>query len=380
MSSKPAVLIYRDHLLSPSETFVRSQAEALQRFIPYYAGSRCVPGLLLPKERIAVVNQGGLIGKTREASYKLFGIAPTFFECIRKLNPALVHAHFGPDGAGVLPLVRNLAIPLIVTFHGYDATWRDEYGRRHSYTYRVYLRRKEVLKREARLFIAVSHFIQEKLLEQNFPSHKVIEHYIGVDPETFRPDPGLQREPIVLFVGRLVEKKGCEYLIRAMSKVQADRPEVELVVIGDGPLRSNLEQMAGELLGRYRFLGSQSPECVLTWMNRAQVFSVPSITAESGDAEAFGIVFAEAQAMGLPVVSFASGGVAEAVAHGETGFLAAERDWKALSEYIIYLLKNEALWQQFSQNGQERVRTLFNLHCQTRALEDIYDSVLRRDA
>lgn len=165
-----------------------------------------------------------------------------------------------------------------------------------------------------------------------------------------------------------------------MSKVQAIRPEVELVVIGNGPLRSALEQLAGELLCRYRFLGTQSPESVQAWMNRAQVFSVPSITAKSGDAEGFGIVFAEAQAMGLPVVSFASGGVVEAVAHGETGFLATERDWEALAKHIIYLLKDETLRQQFSQKGQERVRTLFNLHNQTRVLEDIYDSVLRQDA
>lgn len=380
MPSKPPVIIYRDSLLPASETFVRSQAEALQRFVPYYAGCCRVPGLSLPEERILVVNKGGLLGKTREVSYKLCGLAPAFFRRIRKLNPVLIHAHFGPDGVRVLPLARDLAIPLIVTFHGYDATVKDEYARRSFYSHRVYLWRKQMLKREARLFIGVSKFIKEKLLEQSFPPDKVVEHYIGVAPETFRPGPELPREPMVLFVGRLVEKKGCEYLIRAMSRVQAVRPEIELVVIGDGPLRPTLEQLAGELLCRYRFLGVQSLESVQAWMNRAQVFSVPSITADSGDSEAFGIVFAEAQAMGLPVVSFATGGVAEAVAHGETGFLAAERDWKALAEHIMHLLKDETVWQQFSQNGQERVRTLFNLHRQTSALEDIYDSVLRRDA
>lgn len=380
LPSKPAVVIYRDWLLPPSETFVLGQAEALQRFIPYYAGSRRVPGLSLPEQRNLVVNQGGLLGKTSEIPYKLWGLAPAFFKRIRKLNPVLIHAHFGPDGVRVLPLVRDLAVPLIVTFHGYDATVKDEYARHNSYSHWVYLRRKEVLKHEARLFIAVSEFIKEKLLEQSFPADKLVQHYIGIDSETFRPDPGVPREPIVLFVGRLVEKKGGEYLIRAMSRVQEVRPEVELVVIGDGPLRPTLEQLAGELLCRYRFLGVQSPESVRVWMNRAQVFSVPSITAESGDSEAFGIVFAEAQAMGLPVVSFATGGVAEAVAHGKTGFLAAERDSKALAEYIIHLLKDETLWQQFSQKGQERVHTLFNLHYQTHALEDIYDSVLRREA
>ncbi len=377
MPSKPPVLIYCDHLLPPSATFVRSQAEALQRFTPYYVGIRRVPGLYLPEERTQVVNQGGLLGKTREFSYKLLGIAPNFFQRVSKLKPLLIHAHFGPDGVRALPLCRRLGVPLLVTFHGYDATVKDEYAQQYSYSYRVYLRSKELLKREASLFIAVSKFIKGKLLEQGFPPDKLIQHYIGVNPETFLPDPRVSREPMVLFVGRLVEKKGCEYLIQAMSRVQAVRPEVELVVIGDGPLRSKLEDRAKELLCRYRFLGVQSLESVQAWMNRAQVFSVPSITAESGDSEAFGIVFAEAQAMGLPVVSNATGGVAEAVVHGETGFLAAERDWQTLAEYILHLLKDETLWQQFSQKGQERVRTLFNLRHQTRTLEDIYDEVLR---
>lgn len=111
-------------------------------------------------------------------------------------------------------------------------------------------------------------------------------------------------------------------------------------------------------------------------MNRVKIFCVPSIIAKSGDAEAFGIVFAEAQAMGLPVVSFASGGIPEAVAHGKTGFLVAEHDWEGLAKNIMHLLKDQILWQQLSQKGQERVQSLFSLQKQTGLLEDIYKQVL----
>jgi len=89
--------------------------------------------------------------------------------------------------------------------------------------------------------------------------------------------------------------------------------------------------------------------------------------------EGFGMVFAEAQAMGLPVVSFSSGGIPEAVADGETGLLATESDSKRLAACILRLLEDEELWQRFSQKGQERVRTIFNLKEQTRALESIYE-------
>jgi glycosyltransferase involved in cell wall biosynthesis len=153
-------------------------------------------------------------------------------------------------------------------------------------------------------------------------------------------------------------------------------PEVELVIIGDGPLGPTLKQLAKETLHRYRFLGVQPPESVQAWMNRAKVFCVPSVTATSGDSEGFGMVFAEAQAMGLPVVSCATGGIPEAVAHGETGFLVAERDWEGLAGYILLLLKKDGLWHRFSVAGQSRTRALFNLQKQTRVLEETYKQVL----
>lgn len=112
-------------------------------------------------------------------------------------------------------------------------------------------------------------------------------------------------------------------------------------------------------------------------MNKAKVFYVPSITANTGASEVFGMVFAKAQAMGLPVVSFKTGGIPEAVSQGTTGFLAPERDSDGIAEYILCLMKNEELWQQFSRNGQKRVPEEFNLAYQTSLLEDVYDRVLQ---
>lgn len=370
------VLIFRDHLLPPSETFILAQGEALKEFTAYYVGSRFVRGLHTPPERTLVVNKGNVSGWFQEIVFKVTRFSfPQVLMSLRKLSPLLLQAHFGPGGAFALPLAQRLGLPLIVTYHGIDATIKDEFARRF-FSFRLYLKRREILKREARLFIAVSHFIKDNLINQGFPEEKIVVHYIGVDTHFFTPDLSIPREPIVLFVGRLVEKKGCEYLIRAMTKVQTEMPEVELVVIGDGPLRSKLENMARELPGRWRFLGTQSQNVVREWMNRAMVFSVPSVIAESGDAEGFGLVFAEAQAMGLPVVSFATGGIPEAVAHGKTGFLAAEGDTKMLASYILQLLSDKELWQKFSIEGQKRVRQHFDLEKQTRKLEEIYMRVI----
>jgi colanic acid/amylovoran biosynthesis glycosyltransferase len=368
---KPNVIIYRNHLLRASETFIREQAGALRNFMPTYVGTRSVAGLELPERRSLVVNSGNSYGKFWEYYSQKFGFTPSFNWKAQKIKASLIHAHFAQDAAIALPLARTLKIPLVATFHGFDVTVKDPCAEK-TWIQQQYFARRETLKRSAKLFIAVSHFIKQKAMEQGFPEERMVVHYIGVDARRFQALPKVERQPIVLFVGRLVEKKGCEYLIRAMERVQAQMPEMELVVIGDGPLRNPLEALAQQRLKRYRFLGVQPPDQVQAWMQRAKIFSVPSITADSGDAEGFGIVFAEAQATGLPVVSFASGGIPEAVAHEKTGFLAPEKDVDTLASYLQCLLANPMLWNAFSHQGRGRVQRQFNLDHQTGLLENIY--------
>lgn len=376
----PVVVLFSSLLLPPSQTFIQAQGEELRQFTPYYVGSRLVEGLSLPPERALVVNRGGASGAAQEALFKFSGIAPKLYHQVRQLNPALIHAQFGLSGSLALPLARSLKVPLIVHFRGADATVKDEYARRASINHWVYFQRREALKRESRLFITVSKFIKEKLLEQGFPAHKIMVHYHGVDTEIFKADATVPREPVVLFVGRLTEKKGCEYLIQAMAMVQAKMPEVELVLIGDGPLRQSLEAMATKLLTKYKFLGVQPRAVVQSWMNRSRILAAPSVTASQGDSEGLPNVVVEAQAMNLPVVSTVHAGIPEAVVHGETGFLAPERDYKQLGGDMLCLLQNDELWQRFSVSGRDRVQKLFNRRQQTRVLENIYQTVLQNAA
>ncbi|MBE9178841.1 glycosyltransferase [Oculatella sp. LEGE 06141] len=371
------IVLFSSLLLPPSQTFIRAQGEEIQQFTPYYVGSRLVPGLDLPPERTIVVNRGGKAGNAAEGLFKLSGVAPQFYQQVRQLNPGLIHAQFGLSGALALPLARSLKVPLLVHFRGADATIKDEHARYSSLNHWIYLRRRDTLKREARLFITVSKFIKEKLLEQGFPPNKIIVHYSGINTAAFTPDPTLPRESTVLFVGRLMEKKGCEYLIQAMAKIQAERPDVELVMIGDGPLRSSLEASAAKLLRRYQFLGVQPSSVVQQWMNRARLLAAPSVTASQGDSEGLPNVVLEAQAMGLPVVSTLHAGVPEGVIQGETGFLAAERNVEELANYCLRVLQDNELWRFLSTNGQEHVRTHFDRPKQTRILEGIYQAVLR---
>ena len=379
-SIKQAAIIFREELLPYSETFIPAQVNSLLNYEPYYVGTKIVNAKIVENAKLILPFEGK--SQLYSRIFKFTGyIWQTWLNKIQQLDAKFIHAHFGLDGVLALPLARKLRLPLIVTFHGHDITVaeRGEPGP-GWWTHQLYIRRRKLLFAEANLCIAVSNFIRSKLIEKGCPENKIIVHYIGVDKDKFTPDPTVLRKSVVLFVARLVERKGCEYLIQAMAQVQAAMSEVELVVIGDGPLRPSLEEMARRMLRRYQFLGAQPPEIVRTWMNQAKVFSVPSITAKSGDMEGFGMVFAEAQAMGLPVVSCFCGGIPEAVADGETGFLATESDSKSLAACILRLLEDEELWQRFSQKGQERVRNIFNLKEQTRALESIYEHMLGKAA
>jgi glycosyltransferase involved in cell wall biosynthesis len=303
------------------------------------------------------------VGKFQRARFKLLGPSFSLRRRLAKELPTLIHAHFAPDGCNAMGLADALNIPLIVSLHGYDVTRSDKF---HS---RQYLHRRSQLFKRAARFLCVSNFIREQALAIGFPAHKAVVHYTGVDNDFFRPDPRVHRESVVLFVGRLVPEKGCTCLLQAMAYVQRFVP-VRVVIIGDGPLRASLEQQARETVRNCQFLGAQSREIVRDWMNRARVFCTPSIM------EGFGMVFAEAQAMGLPVAGFETGGVPEAVANGETGFLVTNGDWRELATKLVLLLKFPSLWEQFSKAAQQRARRLFDIQKLKTALEEIYQSVL----
>ena len=200
-------------------------------------------------------------------------------------------------------------------------------------------------------------------------------HYTGIDTDFFCPNPTIPRLPIVLFVGRLVPNKGCEYLIRAVTRVQEVMPEIKLVVIGHGPQREQLEQQAAACLRNFEFLGAQPPALVRNWMNRAKVFSSPSLVTAIAQ-EGFGMVFVEAQAMGLPVVSCPVGGIPEGVAHEQTGFLVPERDSEALRLNYFFYSRTKTYGQNSVKQDRPASTRLFNLRKQAALLENIYEGTL----
>jgi len=381
MAALDTVLIFRSELLPPSETFVVDQTHAMRIFNPVLTGIRRLDNGI-PLHHLTTISITGHKNTLKEKlQRKLFCEArcgAQFLRYLARESPVLIHGHFAVDACLALPIQKYLGVPLIVTLHGYDVTRRDEHFRQTA-PGRIYLRRRRELWQQASLFVCVSEYIRNKAIEKGFPKEKLWVHRIGVNLNSFQFDlPQPRQQPVVLFVGRLVENKGCIHLIRAMVAVQLSRPDARLVIVGDGPLRAALEAEARSRLRLWTFTGMQSHCEVRRWMQQASVLTMPSVETASGDSEGLGMVMCEAQALGLPGIAFRGTGVEEALAYGESGLLVDSGDEHALAEAILQVLSDAALRSRLAEAGRTHAEAHFDLHIQTALLEDKYLEVLSR--
>ena len=372
------VIIFRETLLPPSETFILEQAAALSRYTPVLAGMRRLRhSLESPFKEILLSEQMDEKADRAVALYRYLGLGRKFLRKLRAEDPVVMHAHFATDAVQALPIAKALRIPLFVSLHGYDVTTTDQHFRK-SRQGRHYLRHRSRLFAQADWFLCVSSSILQAALKAGFPEEKLLIHYTGIDCARFAPSTEPRDSKLILFVGRLVEKKGCEVLLRAMPAVQQRDPQAHVEIIGDGPLRPSLEALAKQLGVHANFRGVQSSEEVRSSMSRARVLCNPSVKAANGDSEGFGMVFAEAQAVGTPVVSSRHAAIPEVVDNGVTGTLCPEHDSAAIASALSSYLEDDELWMRTSYQATRWVRRSFDIATRTRRLEDLFDAALEK--
>jgi glycosyltransferase involved in cell wall biosynthesis len=370
--------------LQYSETFIREQVLAYASWKPVLIGLTKVPsGLPLDGLDVRLLENAAptFFGTMyRRVLSELNIPASHSVARLRREAASLVHVHFATDAVIYWPIVRRLNLPVIVTLHGYDINIHREWWERGFLGARArrYPKRLMSLSRQPRVhFVAVSEAIKQRAIAYEIPSDRIDVHYIGIDLRHFHSSgPSvIARRPRILFVGRLVEKKGGEFLIKAYARVRSKLPEAELVMVGDGPLFPQLVTLASKLNVPVQFLGSVNAIEVKRQIDMARVFCLPSVTAENGDAEGLGIALLEAQACGVPVVTSARGGATEGIVDGVTGFAFPERDIDILSARLLRLLVDEELALSMSRAGPTFIAEKFDIrHC-TRSLERLYDAM-----
>jgi colanic acid/amylovoran biosynthesis glycosyltransferase len=369
--ARETLLVYRHRLAPLSEVgFLGRFYVGFERLAPVWLGCHLEPGangLTGDKLRLG---RAGPLGAFDRALFRHCGVLPPHPD-LRVLRPRLLHAHFGRGGALALPIAQALGIPLVVTFHGGDATKETHY--RPRLVPRIYARRLTALQRDAALFVCVSEFVRDRLLARGFPPEKLEVIYQGVDEGgdidvVEVPNPQAAADPYILFVGRFVEKKGVSHLIEAMRLLESRGSAVRLVLIGDGPLGQALRDQARGLQ-RVAFLGWLPNEEVRRRMRGAIALCVPSVTARGGDAEGLPTVIFEAMAEGAPVVGSRHAGIAEAVEHGRTGLIVPEGDTPALAEALERMVACPELRRCFSTAARAVAAERFSAIRQSRRLE-----------
>jgi glycosyltransferase involved in cell wall biosynthesis len=377
----PTVLVYRSRLLPYSETFIKEQMLAYRSWRGILAGKQLANELALDGLDVRLLGDAGRSFASRSVARVLWSMGrPSGLRRLRQEAPSLLHAHFGFDAIEAAPLARALRIPLAVTLHGYDINidrgwWERGNG---GPAMKHYPRRLLDLASQKRVhFIAVSDAIRQRAIAYGIPSETVTTLPIGIDVKKFIPGatPIVKRGRRILFVGRLVEKKGCGFLLRAIPLVKNRVPDVELAIVGDGPLRPELERLARELGLPVRFHGALGPMAIKSELDQARVFCLPSTRAANGDAEGLPIVLLEAQAAGLPVVASQLGGVREAVVNGKTGYSFVEKDIGDLACRLTQILTDDQQTLAMASEARDFVCRHFDLSVLTGRLEKYYDEL-----
>jgi glycosyltransferase involved in cell wall biosynthesis len=286
----------------------------------------------------------------------------------------VVHA-FWPVPHGLFGLAARAAggIPLVSTFFGVELAW---IGKDLPFL-------APVLRWVARSSDAVTTISQHtaQLLERHTGvgvPHRVIPFGVALDTTAaippHRTDPQQRFE--MLFIGRLVERKGVRHLIDAVARLPADR-RAQLHVIGDGPERPRLEQSvrALGLADRVTFHGFVPAADKLVRLAACDVLVLPAVVDAKGDTEGQGVVLLEAMAFAKPVVASRLGGIVEAVEDRVTGLLVPPGDPAALASALCTYMDDPARAKAMGEAGYARVQAQFSWDAITRDLVDLYRGV-----
>lgn len=304
--------------------------------------------------------------------FDLFSIAKKINRYIIKNKINAIHSHlFTADLIAVLiKTFYNKSLKILSTKHGYHEDYLIRYGKGNK-------------KIPADPYYFISRFVNKRIDESIASSQfiadlygtlklgkkmKFIHHGINMNYSKDQNEPS-ENAPKILIVGRLVKVKGHKFLIDAMPAILNKFPELQLLILGEGALKNELELYAKNLgvSNHLKFLGFQKPE---DYASQCRVMIIPSLF------EAFGLVFIEAFALKIPVIAFDVGAGNEIISDKETGLLVPPFKSDILAEKIIYLLENPAERSRLAENAYQTYLQNFTTQKMVSKTAEWYRSVI----
>ena len=285
----------------------------------------------------------------------------------RRWRPDIVHAHWLLP-QGVVATGAGLA-PLVVTSHGADL---------FALKGALFKQLRSAVVARAAAITVVSGAMRARLCEE-CPGTPVLTLPMGVDLDgRFALNDEVQRSAnTILFVGRLVEKKGLIYLIEAMPQVRSSHPEVHLDIVGFGPERDRLAERVRQLgvESSVRFVGAVPQAELSRYYQSATVFVAPFIEAAGGDQEGLGLVVAEALGCGCPVVVGDVPAVHDLIG-GAVECVVPQRDADALAKAVIRVMDDPVSAGRRALILRERMQERFSWVSVTDRYADLFESLI----
>lgn len=291
-------------------------------------------------------------------------------DAARDFRPDVLHVHWWfPGGLTAWPR-RGLpgVLPVVLTSHGTDLFLLDRFRPARPLAARVFGSATQVT--------VISSPLVPRVRALGVPPDRITVVPMPLDAVAFPANAaaGTREAELLLFVGRLIERKGAEYAIRAVAELRHQGRKLRLLLAGDGPERAALERLAGTLgvQAGIVFAGTLPPAEVAALYQRAALLVLPAVTDWKGEQEGFGMVLVEAMRSGLPIVATRSGGITDVIQDGATGLLVPERDPAALAAALARLLDDTALARRLSAAAATDVAERFAPERIARTFADVY--------
>ncbi|MEX0685952.1 MAG: glycosyltransferase [Balneolales bacterium] len=363
------VLHFKTSYLNQSETFIN-------RLVRNHKDYEPVISTAFKKEYTEGLNiyempKYGIKGFLNRTQLKL-NRSPQFLNnVILKEQPSVIHGHFALDSYRLLSVSRRNKIPLIVNFYGYDVMrlpkefgWKTRYNR---------------LKAQAAHYIAGSEDMKNNLTEMGFPEERIEVIKLGLDMDNISFRPKQKAGLNLMMVGRMVEKKGYEYALKAVSILKQKNYPVHIDLYGDGSLKPFLKDLckALDIEDIVTFNGNTPNRTIITELYHHDILLIPSVQAEDGDREGIPQTIVEGMASGIPVIGSYHAGIPELVINGETGLLVKERDELEIAHSIIKLYKNPELVKRIIRKAKVLVKQEHCIHKMVSKTESLYNRVIQ---
>jgi glycosyltransferase involved in cell wall biosynthesis len=348
------ILVYRRRYLPKSETFIYEQLIGHQRVKPIVLTRQTpVNAEQFPYDDIYVRR-------------RLTGLS----SWIKKHDIKCLHARFGPAGLELLHAAKKTGLPLITSFHGFDATKLVKTNAKYRMALKSLFRRGDA-------FTVASKHMKRKLVRLGCPEEKISLVRSGIDLRKFpmQPMPAVSnREYRLLSVGRLTEKKGMDTLIKAFAQVRKAYPRAKLTIVGEGKERMKLKWMikAYKLQRHVTLAGALSHQEVQEELGKCHLFVIASQQAKDGNQEGIPNAIMEAMATGRPVISTYHAGIPELVKHRKTGFLVPEKAPRKLAKMIKHVLAKHSDLSSIIARARRRVEQNHDISNQRAKLEALY--------